>query len=56
MDLKYPLRSRVVRDNKNVGLFSDTDLVSDRICALALHERVQRKVIETPVSQTIPVV
>lgn len=56
MNLEDTLGSGVIRDNKNVGFLSNSDLVTDGVCALALDEGVESEVVETSVGKTVSIV
>ena len=56
VDLHDPLRSGFVCDNVDIRFLSNTNLVSDRVDAVALDELVQREVIEAAICQSVSVI
>jgi hypothetical protein len=54
--LEHLLRASIIRDHKDIGLLANANLVSDRVCALPLHERVQGQIIEATVGQPVSVI
>lgn len=56
MDLEHQTPSQRRRANVNIALLSNTDLVSDRIDCPGFHVRVQCKVVQSAVCESVSIV